>query len=85
MPYTDELFPTTAYEAGRVVLPFSRLVCDVERFPSDEDEPMASRGMGVFYTRTSTAACFGRNRVLQSGSRSWIAGTGRIIRSWSAW
>jgi N-formylglutamate amidohydrolase len=52
--YTDELFPTTAYEAGRVVLPVSRLVCDVERFPSDEEEPMASRGMGVFYTRTST-------------------------------
>ena len=36
-----------------MVFPVSRLVCDVERFPSDEDEPMASRGMGVFYTRTS--------------------------------
>jgi N-formylglutamate deformylase len=31
----------------------SRLVCDVERFPSDEDEPMAARGMGVSYIRTS--------------------------------
>jgi N-formylglutamate amidohydrolase len=37
---------------GRVVFPVSRLVCDAERFPSEEDEPMASRGMGVFYTRT---------------------------------
>jgi N-formylglutamate amidohydrolase len=51
--YTDELFPVTPVEAGRVVFPVSRLVCDVERFPSDKDEPMASRGMGVFYTRTS--------------------------------
>jgi N-formylglutamate deformylase len=52
--YTDELFPRTPVEAGRVIFPVSRLVCDVERFPSDEDEPMATRGMGVIYTRAST-------------------------------
>jgi N-formylglutamate amidohydrolase len=52
--YTDELFPITPVEAGRVVLPLSRLVCDVERFPLDRDEPMAARGMGVIYSRTST-------------------------------
>jgi N-formylglutamate deformylase len=51
--YTDELFPLTPVEAGRVIFPVSRLVCDVDRFPSDEDEPMAARGMGVIYTRTS--------------------------------
>jgi N-formylglutamate amidohydrolase len=51
--YTDELFPVTPFEAGRVVFPISRLICDVERFPSDEDEPMAARGMGAIYTRTS--------------------------------
>jgi N-formylglutamate deformylase len=52
--YTDQLFPVTPVEADRVVFPLSRLVCDVERFPSDEDEPMAGRGMGVIYTQTST-------------------------------
>src|SRR5262249_11274561 len=51
--YTDELFPPTPVEAGRVIFPITRLVCDVERFPSDDDEPMADRGMGVIYTRTS--------------------------------
>ena len=51
--FTDELFPLTPVEVGRAVLPISRLVCDVERFPMDEDEPMAARGMGVIYTRTS--------------------------------
>jgi N-formylglutamate deformylase len=51
--YTDELFPVTPVEAARVIFPVSRLVCDVERFPSDEDEHMATRGMGVIYTRTS--------------------------------
>ena len=51
--YTDELFPMTPFEAGRLVFPVSRLICDVERFPSDEHEPMAPRGMGAIYTRTS--------------------------------
>jgi len=50
---TDQLFPRTPVEAARVVFPISRLICDVERFPSDEDEPMVTRGMGVIYTRTS--------------------------------
>ena len=51
--YTDQLFPWTPVEAARVVFPISRLICDVERFASDEDEPMVTRGMGVIYTRTS--------------------------------
>jgi N-formylglutamate amidohydrolase len=51
--YTDELFPVTPVEADRVIFPLSRLVCDVERFPFDEDEPMAKRGMGATYNRTA--------------------------------
>jgi hypothetical protein len=51
--FTDELFPLTPVEAGRVIFSVSRLVCDVERFPSDGDKPMAARGMGAIYTRTS--------------------------------
>jgi N-formylglutamate deformylase len=51
--YTDELFPLTSVEGARSGFPVSRLVCDVERFPRDENEPMAARGMGAIYIRTS--------------------------------
>ena len=33
--------------------PVSRLVVDVERFPTDANEPMASQGMGAVYRSTS--------------------------------
>jgi N-formylglutamate deformylase len=51
--FTDDLFAPTPFEAARVVFPVSRLVCDVERFPDDADEPMALRGMGAIYVRTT--------------------------------
>ncbi len=46
--YTDELF-----DCGRdmLIFPISRLVCDVERFRYDADEPMAEKGMGLAYTK----------------------------------
>src|SRR5262245_51535457 len=50
--FTDDLFAPTPFEAARVVFPVSRLVCGVERFPDDADEPMAFRGMGAVYVRT---------------------------------
>ena len=50
--FTAELFETTV-PAVRCVYPVSRLVADPERFADDEEEPMAARGMGVIYTRTS--------------------------------
>lgn len=51
--YTDEVFPLTSVEGARSGFPVSRLVCDVERFPTDENEPMAAREMGAIYVRTS--------------------------------
>ncbi len=51
--YTDELFEVGAELADRLLFPVSRLVVDPERFADDADEPMASRGMGAIYTRTS--------------------------------
>lgn len=49
--YVDELFavPGTAM----IKSPVSRLVVDMERFRSDEDEVMAAVGMGAVYERTS--------------------------------
>lgn len=51
--YTDELFRLESWVACSIVFPVSRLVVDPERFLDDSKEPMAERGMGVVYTRTS--------------------------------
>ena len=48
--YTDRIFDLP-FE--KIVFPYSRLVCDVERFRNDADEVMAARGMGVCYEKTS--------------------------------
>ncbi len=46
--YTEELF---CHGIGKsIVAPVSRLVCDTERFRSDEMESMSNRGMGAVYT-----------------------------------
>lgn len=44
---TDEIFDVNGI--GRIVVPFSRLFCDVERL-SDNAEPMYKIGRGFFYT-----------------------------------
>ncbi len=49
--FTDELFDCKG--AKKLVFPYSRLYCDVERFRDDKDEPMADKGMGICYTRSS--------------------------------
>jgi N-formylglutamate deformylase len=83
--YTDELSPLTVVEAGRLVFPVSRLVCDVERFSSDENEPMAARGMGAIYVRTSRGDVLRSKPDTVNVKLCLIAGTGRIMRAWSAW
>ena len=52
--YTDELF-AGALELGAslFVNRASRLVMDPERLPDDADEPMAAKGMGAVYVRSS--------------------------------
>lgn len=51
--FTDELFDIESPFISAVRFPISRLVLDPERFADDALEPMAIKGMGVVYTRTS--------------------------------
>ena len=51
--YADELFDCQAEPNTRIVFPVSRLVLDPERFIDDAVEPMAKKGMGVVYVKTS--------------------------------
>jgi N-formylglutamate amidohydrolase len=51
--FTDELFDVGRDIVGRARFPISRLIVDPERLVDDDAEPMAGRGMGVVYTRTS--------------------------------
>ena len=60
--YTDELFKYK--NSKRLVFPYSRLYCDVERFK--ENEEMDKHKMGVFYTRTN----YGMLRMPQKESLS---------------
>lgn len=63
--YTDELFSVEPSLATVVRYPFSRLVCDPERFVTDAEEPMAKKGMGAIYTRTTEGVPL-RNKLSDS-------------------
>ena len=47
--YTDDLFHSE--EDDKIVAPFSRIFCDVERFADDDLEVMSKFGMGVLYEK----------------------------------
>ncbi|MBU3681082.1 MAG: N-formylglutamate amidohydrolase [Flavobacterium sp.] len=47
--YTDELFESSV--DIKCIAPFSRVFCDVERFPDDADEVMSKVGMGALYEK----------------------------------
>jgi N-formylglutamate deformylase len=47
--YTDDLFNSEVDD--KIVAPFSRIFCDVERFADDELEVMSKFGMGVLYEK----------------------------------
>lgn len=50
--FTYDLIAQNIPDIQIIRFPVSRLVVDVERFESDEEEPMAARGMGVIYEVT---------------------------------
>jgi N-formylglutamate amidohydrolase len=70
--YTDELFALPASEAVAIRYPVSRLVLDPERFIDDQREVMASRGMGVIYTRLADGRPL-RDAPTQDERRALIA------------
>lgn len=65
----EELF--RGVEGERIVAPYSRLFCDVERYRDDDKEPMAKYGEGAVYTRLYDGVLFHshdaayRNAVLE--------------------
>lgn len=47
--YTDDIFDSELDD--KIIAPFSRIFCDVERFADDKLEVMAKFGMGVLYEK----------------------------------
>ena len=47
--YTDDLFNIDKYDS--VKAKYSRIFCDVERFPNDKKEEMSKFGRGMIYTK----------------------------------
>lgn len=63
--YTGELYTRRVSSEQIIESQVSRLVVDVERFPEDDLEPMAERGMGAIYTSTHQLSAL-RRPITQS-------------------
>lgn len=64
--YTDELFDLPI---PKIIAPFSRVFCDVERFVDDNLEIMAQKGMGMCYTHLDNGELM---RVVRPELREYI-------------
>lgn len=64
--FTDELFDLPV---PKIVTPFSRVFCDVERFDDDALEIMSRKGMGMCYTHRDNGK---KMRVVDPGLRERI-------------
>jgi N-formylglutamate deformylase len=65
--HTEDLFHSE--EDEMIIAPFSRIFCDPERFPDDEQEVMAQFGMGVLYEKTDSGDIM---RIINPGLRKKI-------------
>ena len=64
--YTDEIFSIN--NTTKIVFPYSRVFCDVERL-IDEEEEMFKVGRGFFYTKTDSGQELRRlNKVRRLGN-----------------
>ena len=63
---TDKIFDVEGVD--KIVTPYSRLFCDVERF-EDEGEPMAAIGRGFFYTNGYDGSAL---RQLDKDVKAWV-------------
>ncbi|NNM67765.1 MAG: N-formylglutamate amidohydrolase [Spirochaetales bacterium] len=59
--FTDQIFSCEGVE--QIAAVFSRVFCDVERFYPDDQEPMAKKGMGFYYTQTDDGISFRQEGV----------------------
>ena len=54
--YTDELYGDGRYK--KIIAPYSRIYCDIEKFAQDNKEIMSKFGMGFVYTHTNNGIRF---------------------------
>ena len=71
---TDVLFMAPNAPFQSLIVPWSRLLVDVERFADDEQEVMSRQGMGVLYEKTSDGRSL-RNQLSPARRAELLAAT----------